>query len=770
MNRLLTLALSLSLSLFLSLCVSAQGITPPPVAARAHYLLDTLSGQALAAQSEDERFEPASLTKLMTAYLVFAALRDRKLEPSKIAGVSEKAWKAGGSRMFIEPGKPVTVGDLLRGMVVQSGNDATIALAEAVAGTEETFAQLMNREAKRLGLRNSNFVNASGLPAANHYATARDMAVLAAALIRDFPDEYALYSQKEFTWNGIAQANRNRLLWLDPTVDGVKTGFTEAAGYCLIASAKRGERRLVSVVMGAQSDALRMSENQKLLNFGFLAYDTQRLYKQGEVVANPEIFKGTSPTVKLGFDRDVWLTLPRDRFQGLKAKLETVQPFRRALLPGAESGDNEVHPRQCRRRRGRRRGARGRAGSRVPFPRMGHDPPPLPVTAMTSPIAHFNGELLPLDQIRISPLDRGFIFGDGVYEVIPSYGGKLLRAREHFRRLQRSMDEIRLVNPHGVEEWIAHVSRLLAHHPGDQSVYIQVTRGVPSKRDHVIPSGITPTVFMMANPLATPSREMVDKGVACVTAKDFRWEKCHIKSTSLLGNVLVRQISADVGATETILFRDGFLTEAAASNVFVVKDGAVAAAPQDNHILLGITYELLTELAREGKIRYDVRPVAEIRGALRRRGLAHLVHEGSARRHHARRQERRRGRARSALSPHARPLPGIQGAPRGRTGGRRLNAGGATMRPEGPEAKPLLTFPTPFPIKVMGRLEEGYAQAILDVVLRHAPDFDPATLEMRPSKAGTYLSLTVTINASSREQLDALYRELSGHPMVVMVL
>jgi serine-type D-Ala-D-Ala carboxypeptidase (penicillin-binding protein 5/6) len=334
MKRLLALLLAFAFPL----AAAAQSLTPPPIAARAYYLLDTLSGQALAAQSEEDRFEPASLTKLMTAYIVFSAIRDRKLDPSKPVPVSEKAWKAGGSRMFIEPRKPVTGADLLRGMIVQSGNDATIALAEAVAGSEETFAQLMNREAKRLGLRNSNFVNATGLPAANHYASARDMAVLAAALIRDFPGDYALYSQKEYTWNGITQANRNRLLWLDSTVDGVKTGFTEAAGYCLIASAKRGERRLISVVMGAQTDALRMSENQKLLNFGFLAYDTQRLYRKGDVVASPEIFKGTSSTVKLGFDHDVWLTLPRDRFQGLKAQLQTVQPFVAPYSRGQNAG------------------------------------------------------------------------------------------------------------------------------------------------------------------------------------------------------------------------------------------------------------------------------------------------------------------------------------------------------------------------------------------------------------------------------------------------
>jgi D-alanine transaminase len=236
---------------------------------------------------------------------------------------------------------------------------------------------------------------------------------------------------------------------------------------------------------------------------------------------------------------------------------------------------------------------------------------------MNAPIAHFNGELLPLDRIAISPLDRGFIFGDGVYEVIPVYDGVPLRSREHFERLQRSMDEIGLANPHTVEEWIAITHELLAHHPGNQSVYIQVTRGVPPKRDHVIPKGLKPTVFMMCQPLATPSREAVDNGVACVTARDFRWEKCHIKSTSLLGNVMARQISADAGATETILIRDGLVTEASSSNVFVVKNGKVAAPPQDNLILLGITYDLLVKLANEGAVELEIRPVteAELRAA-----------------------------------------------------------------------------------------------------------------------------------------------------------
>ena len=236
---------------------------------------------------------------------------------------------------------------------------------------------------------------------------------------------------------------------------------------------------------------------------------------------------------------------------------------------------------------------------------------------MTSSIAHFNGQLMPLDKISISPLDRGFIFGDGVYEVIPVYDGVPMRGREHFERLQRSMDEIRLQNPYTVDEWLKRVGELLKHHPGNQSVYIQVTRGVPPKRDHVIPKDVKPTVFMMCQPLASPSKEAVDNGVACLTSRDFRWEKCHVKSTSLLGNVLARQISADVGATETILLRNGFVTEASSSNVFVVKDGVVAAAPQDNLILLGITYDLLTRLAKEGAVKLEIRPIpeAELRSA-----------------------------------------------------------------------------------------------------------------------------------------------------------
>jgi D-alanyl-D-alanine carboxypeptidase (penicillin-binding protein 5/6) len=315
-----------------------QTVAPPPIAAKAYVLVDTLSGQTLAAAAENERFEPASLTKLMTAWVVFEALRAGKLDPAKPIAVSETASQASGSRMFLAAGQKVAVQDLLRGLVVQSANDAAIALAETLAGSQAAFVAAMNAQAQKMGLMNTHFENPTGMPAPGHLASARDLAVLAAALIREFPEQYPLYAQKEFSFNNINQANRNRLLWTDPTVDGMKTGFTESAGYCLVASARRGERRLISVVLGAQSDMLRTTESQKLLNFGFLAYDTRRLYKRGDVVATPAIYKGTAASVRLGFERDVWVTLPRDRFAGINAVLETQQPFVAPLAAGQKAG------------------------------------------------------------------------------------------------------------------------------------------------------------------------------------------------------------------------------------------------------------------------------------------------------------------------------------------------------------------------------------------------------------------------------------------------
>ena len=316
----------------------AQPVAPPPIAAKAYLLVDTLSGQTLASAAENDRFDPASLTKLMTAYVVFMALRDHRIDAAQSLTPSANAQKAVGSRMFIEAGKPVLVSDLIRGMIVQSGNDASIALAETIGGTEEAFVAMMNAQAERLGLANTKFVNATGIPAQGHYSSARDMVTLAGTLMRDFPEHYPLYSQREFAFNGIKQGNRNRLLWTDPTVDGMKTGFTESAGYCLLASAKRGERRLISVVLGTQSDTARTIESQKLLNFGFQAYETRLLYRKGQAVASPEIFKGTRNAVALGFDRDIWLTLPRERFTGLAGVLETRQPFVAPLAAGEKAG------------------------------------------------------------------------------------------------------------------------------------------------------------------------------------------------------------------------------------------------------------------------------------------------------------------------------------------------------------------------------------------------------------------------------------------------
>jgi D-alanyl-D-alanine carboxypeptidase (penicillin-binding protein 5/6) len=289
---------------------------------------DLSSGQVLAAQRADERVEPASLTKLMTAYLVFAALRDKKLTPEQQINVSERAWRVAGSRMFIQPHRPVSVDELIRGMVVQSGNDACIALAEAVAGSEEAFAQMMNREAQRLGMKASKFMNASGLPDAQHYTTAQDLYLLTGALIRDFPAEYGqYYSQKEFRYNNVTQPNRNRLLWIDPSVDGVKTGHTEAAGYCLVASSKRGDRRLVSVLLGSTSEATRAQESLKLLNWGFQFFDSVRLYKGGEEVKSLEVWKGSAKAVKVGVKSDLLVAVPKGEAEKIKAALVAQQPL-----------------------------------------------------------------------------------------------------------------------------------------------------------------------------------------------------------------------------------------------------------------------------------------------------------------------------------------------------------------------------------------------------------------------------------------------------------
>ncbi|MDQ2962310.1 MAG: D-alanyl-D-alanine carboxypeptidase [Pseudomonadota bacterium] len=322
--------------------IPAAAVPPPVIAAKSYFLVDVLSGQTLVTQNADEPREPASLTKLMTAYLVFRALKDRELVPSQMVTVSERAWRAEGSRMFIDPKKAVSVDELLRGEIVQSGNDAAIALAEAVAGSEEAFVERMNREALKLGMKNTRFANATGLPSPQQASTASDLARVAAALIRDFPEYYPLYSLKEYRYNNITQPNRNRLLWTDPFVDGVKTGYTDAAGYCLIASAKRGPRRLLSVVLGAGSAAARASESQRLLNYGFQFYDTVQLYQNGQAVSTLRVWKGAANSVPAGFVADQYVTLPKGQAQKLKLTMEAAEPLVAPVTRGQRVGAVKV--------------------------------------------------------------------------------------------------------------------------------------------------------------------------------------------------------------------------------------------------------------------------------------------------------------------------------------------------------------------------------------------------------------------------------------------
>jgi D-alanyl-D-alanine carboxypeptidase (penicillin-binding protein 5/6) len=327
--------LAIFLGVFFAAAAHAATPLAPSVMGKAWILGDLTSGQVLLAERADERIEPASLTKLMTAYLVFSALRDRKLTLEQQVPVSPRAWRAAGSRMFIEPRKPVSVDQLIKGMEVQSGNDACIALAEAVAGSEDVFVQLMNREAARLGMAGTHFMNPTGLPDAQHYSTARDLYTLAAALIRDFPDEYLrYYAIKEFRYNNISQANRNRLLWLDPTIDGVKTGHTEAAGYCLIASSKRGPRRLLSVLVGSTSETTRTQESLKLLNWGYQFFDDVKLFGAGEVVRTLDVWKGSQNLVKAGALRELYVTVPKGEAAKLKADVVSQQPIIAPIAKG----------------------------------------------------------------------------------------------------------------------------------------------------------------------------------------------------------------------------------------------------------------------------------------------------------------------------------------------------------------------------------------------------------------------------------------------------
>ena len=319
--------------------LQAAGVPQPPeVDAKAHFLVDMHSERVLSEGNAEERLEPASLTKMMTSYVVFSEMARGKFALADEVLVSEKAWRMKGSRMFIEVGTRVSVEALLMGVIVQSGNDAAVALAEFVAGDESTFADLMNRHARRLGLSGSHFTNASGLPEPDHYTTARDMALMAAALIRDFPEFYAWNAVREYEYGGIKQRNRNSLLFRDDSVDGLKTGYTRAAKYCLVASASRENMRLIAVVMGAESVRSRARIAQSLLNYGFRFYETRRVYASNEKVTDVRVWKGDATHLGLGLDRNLYVTVPRGRFDEIDAKMEIVARLVAPVRAGEQQG------------------------------------------------------------------------------------------------------------------------------------------------------------------------------------------------------------------------------------------------------------------------------------------------------------------------------------------------------------------------------------------------------------------------------------------------
>ena len=312
---------------------------PPKINASSYLVLDYDSGRKLVEENIDERVEPASLTKMMTVYIVSSELAAGNIAMSDMVRISERAWRMTGSRMFIEVDKEVSVGDLLKGVIIQSGNDASVALAEHISGSEEVFVSIMNQYAQDLGMTGTHFMNSTGLPDPDHYTTARDMATLASVLIRDHPDIYALHSVKEFTYNDIKQHNRNQMLWRDDTVDGIKTGHTESAGYCLVASAKRNNMRLISVVMGTEGTKARTRATQSLFNFSFRFFETHQLYKAGESITSSKVWKGEKESFDVGIVDDLYVTIPRGKYKQLDAAIELsptiVAPINKADVQGS---------------------------------------------------------------------------------------------------------------------------------------------------------------------------------------------------------------------------------------------------------------------------------------------------------------------------------------------------------------------------------------------------------------------------------------------------
>ena len=314
----------------------------PSTGAKSFIIQDFESGRVLAEKNADQPVEPASITKLMTAYVVFNELQAGNIALGDMVTISEKAWRTPGSRMFVEVNKQVSVEDLLQGMIVQSGNDATMALAEHIAGSEETFAALMNRHAEEIGMTGSHFINTTGLPDENHYMTAKDIALLATLLIEKYQEYYHWYSQKEFTFNEITQYNRNKLLWRDESVDGLKTGFTDSAGYCLVTSAKKDGMRLITVVLGTENANARVDASQALLNYGFRFFETHKLYDAGTRLTTSRIWKGSTDTVPLGLDQTLYVTIPRGQYKSLDASMSIDDRITAPVNEGQSLGSVQV--------------------------------------------------------------------------------------------------------------------------------------------------------------------------------------------------------------------------------------------------------------------------------------------------------------------------------------------------------------------------------------------------------------------------------------------
>jgi len=311
---------------------------PPQVAAKNFILVDANSGHVMAEKDADAKIEPASITKLMTAYVIYKELESGSMSMDDVVTISEKAWRMGGSRMYVEVDKKVSVYDLMKGLIIQSGNDATVALAEHVAGTEQAFVDLMNQYAGKLGMTGTYFANSTGWPAEGHLTTARDIAKLALAVIQEFPGHYAWYKEKVFTYNNIKQYNRNKLLWSDASVDGIKTGHTESAGYCLVASAVRSDMRLISVVLGTDSEKSRASVSQSLLNYGFRFFETHKLYAAGEILNRSRVWKGDTDKVSLGLLEDLYITIPRGSYGQLEAVMDVDANIVAPLDKGSQHG------------------------------------------------------------------------------------------------------------------------------------------------------------------------------------------------------------------------------------------------------------------------------------------------------------------------------------------------------------------------------------------------------------------------------------------------